>query len=102
MPTVVSMPSVVSSGHGAERPVDRGRGAPLIHRRPTVHDHSSSFSVQDALIIKEVAARGTTAPAACLLPFLQREERVDLFVCVTDEIENRRASNGDMFAEVSA
>ena len=39
-------------------------------------------------VTEEVRAGCATAPAAALLPFLQRREKVDLFIVVTDEEEN--------------
>lgn len=46
-------------------------------------------TVEDVLAVSDqVRARGSTAPAASLYPFLRDKKKVDVFVCVTDEEEN--------------
>lgn len=50
-------------------------------------------------VTEEVKANCPTAPAAALAPFLQAKKSADLFVVVTDEVENTRA-DGMYFAEM--
>ena len=46
-------------------------------------------------VAQETRATGTTAPAAGLLPYLKAKKPVDLFIVVTDEMENRYVEGRD-------
>jgi hypothetical protein len=49
-------------------------------------------------IAERTRASGRTCPAAPLLDYYNRRERVDVFVVVSDEEENTQAKNGQLFA----
>eukprot|EP01028_Stygiella_incarcerata_P006690 TRINITY_DN2722_c0_g1_i1.p1 TRINITY_DN2722_c0_g1~~TRINITY_DN2722_c0_g1_i1.p1 ORF type:complete len:686 (+),score=199.61 TRINITY_DN2722_c0_g1_i1:153-2210(+) len=57
---------------------------------------------KDAMEVINIAQRtrasGRTCPAAPLLDYYNRRERVDVFVVVSDEEENTEAKNGQLFA----
>jgi len=50
---------------------------------------------------ERIQASGMTAPAASMVPYLKSRQHVDLFVCVTDELENT-ASQGMHFSDAFA
>eukprot|EP00742_Colponemidia_sp_Colp-10_P002000 GILJ01002135.1.p1 GENE.GILJ01002135.1~~GILJ01002135.1.p1 ORF type:complete len:641 (-),score=94.64 GILJ01002135.1:147-2000(-) len=57
-------------------------------------------TAEDVVLVSEtVKAHGATAPAASLYPYYERKEKVDLFVIVTDEEENR-SFQGFRFAQL--
>jgi hypothetical protein len=53
-------------------------------------------------VTEEVRAGNCTAPAASLFPYYTARKAVDLFVVVTDEVENRPCADGRRFAELFA
>ena len=59
-------------------------------RPPRTADRPAS-AAHVLAVTEEVRAGCATAPAAALQPFLQRREKVDLFIVVTDEEENHGA-----------
>jgi len=59
-------------------------------------------SVEDVLkVCEEVRAGNCTAHAAALYPYYERKEKIDLFICVSDEGENR-STHGYRLAELFA
>jgi len=53
-------------------------------------------------VTEEVRAGNCTAPAASLYPYYTARKAVDLFVVVTDEVENRPCADGRRFADLFA